>query len=150
MLYERYFRGSFIIRNEDVGIAEANAYWQFLPIIQSKYGPPTRSGDQGGPYKGISSVWQGLQAPNSSDRIEIILMYAATTERCGRNLCTSDFAVIYINIDLQQRLAGRQNRPVKCVVLYGNEEASWRRDRPQDATTSNPATFWKMTLEDAL
>ncbi len=102
-----FFRGNFVFYNEDGGAAASKAYWQFLPIIQSKYGPPTKSGNQTGSYTGVSNVWEGLQAPGSPDKIQIILAYSATSERCGRSLCTSSFDVIYTNQGLQQRLAGQ-------------------------------------------
>jgi hypothetical protein len=107
-LNDTFFRGSFGLNNEDGGGAEAKAYSQFFPIIQAKYGSPSKSGDQGGAYTGSSHVWEGLKAPGSGDTIQLILTYAATTERCGRGYCTSSFLVDYLNQSLQQRLAGQR------------------------------------------
>lgn len=102
-----FFRGSFGFYNEDGGAAESKAYWQFFPIVQSKYGPPTKSANNTHPYTGISNVWDGLQVPGSTDRVQILLFYIATNERCGRSLCTSSFDVVYTNQSLQQRMAGQ-------------------------------------------
>lgn len=102
-----FFRGGFGFHNEDGGAAESKAYWQFFPIIQSKYGAPTKSANNTHPYTGVSNVWDGLQTPGSADRAQILLFYTATSERCGRSLCTSSFDVIYVNQSLQQRLAGQ-------------------------------------------
>ena len=102
-----FIRGSFDLHNEDGGAAESKAYWQFFPIIQSKYGSPTKSASNTHPYTGVSNVWDGLQAPGSADKVQILLFYTATNERCGRGLCTSSFGVVYTNQTLQQRMASQ-------------------------------------------
>jgi len=108
-LNDTFFRAAFSFSYNDDGNAEWPAYNRFLSIIQSKYGPPTNGGSMSPPYRGSYSVWDGLQAPGSSDVVQIALSYSATSERCGGNLCSSFFNVVYLNQGLQQRLAG-QNR----------------------------------------
>jgi hypothetical protein len=102
-----FFSGHFGFHNEDGGAAESRAYWQFLPLIQSKYGPPSETSNASFPYSGITAVWYG-QAPGSSDKTQIVLANTSTSERCGRGYCTSSFDVIYVNQSLQQRLAGQR------------------------------------------
>jgi hypothetical protein len=100
-----FFSGYFDFHREDGGDAEQNAYMQFSPMIQSKYGSPTTSGsvNPGGSYK----MWDGLQAPGSSDTIRILLRYSAAPRACGGNFCSSYFNVLYTNQSLEQRLAGQ-------------------------------------------
>jgi hypothetical protein len=99
-----FCRGDFDFHHEDGGGAEWNAYSKFLSIIQSKYGSPTKT-ESVNP-QGASSVWDGLKAPNSSDTIQIILMYIPETSKCGGSFCSSFFSVTYTNQSFQQRLAG--------------------------------------------
>lgn len=104
-LGDTFFRGHFYFFNEDGGAAESRAYYQFLALIQSKYGTQTETHSNSYPYSGGTAVWYG-QAPGSSDKTQIVLRSSTTTELCGRSYCTSSFNVIYTNQDLQQRLAG--------------------------------------------
>ena len=93
-----FYYGSFDFHHEDgVGNREERAYQQFSAVIQSKYGSPTQSGPN-------YSVWQGLQAPGSSDTVEIMLVYNTWSERCGGTFCSSTFSVSYTNQSLKQRL----------------------------------------------
>ena len=93
-----FYLGSFGFHHEDgVGNREERAYQQFSAVIQSKYGSPTQSGPNYG-------VWQGLQAPGSSDTVEIMLVYNTSSERCGGGFCSSTFNVNYTNQSLKQRL----------------------------------------------
>jgi hypothetical protein len=100
-----FYSGTFSFHNQDGGGAELNTYMKFLSIIQSKYGSPTKSGSIN--PEGSYGSWDGLQAPGSSDTIQILLSYNPSSERCGGNFCTSFFTVVYTNESLQQRLAGR-------------------------------------------
>ena len=93
-----FYSGNFDFHHEDgVGNLEARAYQQFLAVIQSKYGRPTQSGPN-------YSVWQGLQAPGTSDTVTIMLNYGTSSERCGGGFCSSNFSVTYSNENLKQRL----------------------------------------------
>jgi|GEM_PF-356406 len=101
-LNDTFYRGEFGFHHEDgVGSREERAYGQFSAVIQSKYGSPTQSNPASG---GLISRWQGLQAPGSSDTVEIVLFYYPSSSRCGRGFCSSMFGVHYFNESLHQRL----------------------------------------------
>jgi hypothetical protein len=96
-----FYSGSFDFHHEDgVGSREERAYRQFSAVIRSKYGSPTQSG---GNYNNVN-IWRGLQAPGSSDTIEIRLNYSAESSTCGGHFCSSNFGVTYSNESLKQRL----------------------------------------------
>ncbi len=95
-----FFRGNFNFYSEDGGSAVLEAYRKFLSVIKSKYGSPTESGS-------TYNVWRGLQAPGSSDKIQIVFIIDTSSERCGGGYCTSSLNVSYTNESLQQRLAVR-------------------------------------------
>lgn len=100
---DAFWAGELFFFNSDGGDMERSAYLRFLPIIESKYGSPTKSGqfNPGGSY----DEWKGLQA--GSDSIEIRLHYSASQSQCGRSLCSSSFGVNYFNDSLLGRvLAG--------------------------------------------
>ena len=96
-----FYQGDFRFHHEDgVGSREERAYGQFSAVIRSKYGSPTQSG---GNYNNVN-IWRGLQAPGSSDTIEIRLNYSAESSTCGGHFCSSNFGVTYSNESLKQRL----------------------------------------------
>ena len=100
-----FYQGDFRFHHEDgVGSREERAYGQFSAVIQSKYGSPTQSNPASG---GLISRWQGLQAPGSSDTVEIVLLYYPSSQRCGGGFCSSIFKVTYVNESLHQRLLAR-------------------------------------------
>lgn len=96
-----FFEASFLVEGNDGGSAERAAWSSFYSIIQSKYGPSTKTW---GAPDNLHAEWSSLQASGSLNSIEI-----------GMGLATSDtpytstFGVTYKNQSLQQRLAG-QNR----------------------------------------
>jgi hypothetical protein len=97
-----FYNGSFRFHHEDgVGSREERAYRQFSAVIQSKYGSPTQSNPTN---EGSASRWQGLQAPGSSDTVEIFLSYHHSSSPCGGGFCSSIFGVTYLNESLKQRL----------------------------------------------